>query len=393
MQRTVCLKLIDPPEEDLMATVEAFRDACEFVCGIIQGGERANKIALHHRSYAQLRKTLPSQMAQTCIRAVCGTWRAWKANGSKGKPPIFRRLVACFQGNKDWSLRHVGIVSFATLRGRVKLHYKTSGGGEAKLAEGRKIRGLGGARLVKKKKGWFLDVTVSLPDPPTYVPATPIGIDRGINYMAVARAPGVEPLIVKGGKIKQCRDIQLKTRQRLQGKGTRSAKRVLKHQSGREKRFVLNEARVAAKEIVEYAKGFERPVLVLEDLRGIRALASRSKPKRSRRSRYLLSTWAYRVLWKCIGEEAEEYGVPLVLETPAWSSRTCPECGDARESNRKGAKFHCGHCGYRNHADVVGATNLYRRWLNEQAPQPWGSVNGPDGCGPISSDAQAAPLA
>src|SRR5207247_9078823 len=71
-------------------------------------------------------------------------------------------------------------------------------------------------------------------------------------------------------------------------------------------------------------------------------------------------------------------GVPLVVVNPAWTSRTCPKCGDARAENRRDAWFHCGHCGYMNHADVVGATNLARRWLHEHAPQPWGSVNGPN---------------
>ena len=44
------------------------------------------------------------------------------------------------------------------------------------------------------------------------------------------------------------------------------------------------------------------------------------------------------------------------------TSQTCPCCGHIAKENRlKQAEFFCVDCGYKNHADVVGAMNVLER--------------------------------
>jgi putative transposase len=55
-------------------------------------------------------------------------------------------------------------------------------------------------------------------------------------------------------------------------------------------------------------------------------------------------------------------GGMLVAVPPHNTSRTCPACGRVTAENRQTqAHFECVNCGYKNHADVVGAMNILAR--------------------------------
>lgn len=58
-----------------------------------------------------------------------------------------------------------------------------------------------------------------------------------------------------------------------------------------------------------------------------------------------------------IEDTFEEVGVEWSEESEAGSSSTCPACG-SEHVERDGDAFDCLECGYRGHADVVGAANL-----------------------------------
>lgn len=58
---------------------------------------------------------------------------------------------------------------------------------------------------------------------------------------------------------------------------------------------------------------------------------------------------------------AEEQGVSVVQVWPAYTSQTCPQCGDCRAENRRGTVFCCVRCGYVAHADMTAAVNIARR--------------------------------
>lgn len=375
VKRTVRMKLVDPPEDALAATVEAFREGCNLVSQRIEEGERLNRFALTRETYRTLRNAhgLPSQMAQSAVRTVVGAWRSWQSNGSRGKPPSFRRQVACYQHNRDWSLKEDGTVSFRLLDRRVRLAYTASPLGTERLQTARGNRGLGGARLFRRRSRWFLDVSVTLPTPPTYVPTTTVGVDAGINTLAVARAPGESPLVLPGGDVRRRRNDMHEMRRRLQGRGTRSARRALRAQRGREQRFVLDRCRVAARDIVRYANHHHAEIR-LEDLTGIR---QRVRPRGSD-GRRRLHSWAFRTLQRCIADRAEAEGVPLVWVQPCYTSQACPACGHTTRANRDGPWFRCRSCGYQNRADVVAATNIAMKPVGTMAANARVAVSRPD---------------
>lgn len=55
----------------------------------------------------------------------------------------------------------------------------------------------------------------------------------------------------------------------------------------------------------------------------------------------------------------------IVLVPPQYTSQTCPCCGHISKENRMTQdNFTCVHCGYHEHADVVGAKNVLQKGLN-----------------------------
>ena len=78
-------------------------------------------------------------------------------------------------------------------------------------------------------------------------------MDIGLNYVAVASTTDLECKFFDGGIIKHIRHMFVNMRRRLQKKGTRSAKRMLKRLAGREKRLINNICHTVSKRIVEFA--------------------------------------------------------------------------------------------------------------------------------------------
>ncbi|KPI02766.1 transposase, IS605 OrfB family [Actinobacteria bacterium OK006] len=117
-------------------------------------------------------------------------------------------------------------------------------------------------------------------------------------------------------------------RKKLQRKGTKSARRLLKKRNRREQRHVSNTNHVIAKTIVTEAERTSAGI-ALEDLGGIR---QRVRLRKSQR--VMLHSWAFAQLGEFIAYKARRQGVPVVHVEPAYTSQTCCECGYVDKKNR-----------------------------------------------------------
>lgn len=107
------------------------------------------------------------------------------------------------------------------------------------------------------------------------------------------------------------------TYMKLQSKGTLSAKRMLKHISGKEKRLMRDVNHRVSKEIVEFAIKNGASTIGLEDLTGIRDSTISKIPKKNR---YNHSSWAFRQLQSFIEYKAREAGITTYYVDPAYTS-------------------------------------------------------------------------
>ncbi|WP_323186992.1 transposase [Streptomyces sp. NBC_00365] len=90
------------------------------------------------------------------------------------------------------------------------------------------------------------------------------------------------------------------------------------------------------------------------------------------------SSWSFAQLGAFIAYKARKAGVPVVYVDPAYTSRTCAECGHIDKANRVSqAWFACRNCGFVDHADRNSSRNirarareLWRRGAPSTAPAP-----------------------
>lgn len=167
--------------------------------------------------------------------------------------------------------------------------------------------------------------------------------------------------IMAGRQLNRLRLQDRKLRAKLQRKNTKSARHRAQRRRRKEARRARDVNHKIAKYIVAEAERTGRGI-GLEDLTGIRERVRLRKPQRA-----ALHSWAFAQLGAFIAYKARRAGVPVVYVDPAYTSRTCAECGYEDEANRVSqARFACRSCGFVDHADRNSSRNIRAR-----AQMPW----------------------
>jgi IS605 OrfB family transposase len=215
--------------------------------------------------------------------------------------------------------------------------------------------------LLYRDGTFYLACTVDAPEPTPDEASEYLGVDLGVVNLATTSDGEIVnhgPHIIVHAHINTARARYARLRAKLQKKRTKSAMRLLRKRSGRERRFARNTNHCISKALVSTAKGTGRGI-ALENLQNIRSRVNGLS--RSRRQRRVLNSWAFFQLRAFIAYKAQAAGVRLVLVNPAYTSQTCSHCGHCERANRKSqAKFLCVACGYACHADLNAAVNIGR---------------------------------
>jgi IS605 OrfB family transposase len=368
----------------LEATLRACNEAATWVSEIaFERGEFKN-FPLRKHTYDELKSrwSLGAQAAQHVIKKTCDAYTTLKANlkaGNLGKPGSKRYRKATEkpiafrpQGAQPYDDRMLSwqiaerTVSVWTTSGRVKnVAFTASVEQLATLALYRK----GESDLLERDGMWLLSATCEVPEAElNTAPADFLGIDLGIVNIATTS----DGEIMAGRELNRVRVRERGLRTKLQKKNTPSAKRRLKKRRRKEARRAKDINHKIAKHVVAEAERTGRGI-ALEELTGIRERVRLRKPQRATHS-----SWAFHQLGEFIAYKARKAGVPVVHVDPAYTSRTCAECGHIDKANRVSqAFFACRNCGFVDHADRNGSRNiraraweLWRRGAQSTAPAP-----------------------
>jgi IS605 OrfB family transposase len=340
------LKLLPTPEQAdaMLRTMERFNAACDALAGVAFSNQCANKVELQKIAYYDIRRDF-GLGAQMTVRAIAKVVEAYKRD--KAIQPTFRPHGAIVYDQRILSWKGADRVSILTNDGRQIMPW-VCGAYQAALLE----RARGQADLIYRDGMFFLYVTINVGDVPEGDPTTYLGVDLGQRNIA-ADSDGET---FCGAHNANLRARHARLRRKLQRKGTKSAKRLLKRRRLKETSFAANVNHRISKVIVRKAKDTGRGI-GLEDLTHIRERTTVRKGQR--RAHH---SWAFAKLRRFVTYKAALNGVPLICVDPRNTSRTCPECGCIDKRNRPTRdRFTCIDCGHSAAADTTAAINIGRR--------------------------------
>jgi putative transposase len=324
----------------LLKTLRVCNAAANRVAEIAFEHKTSNKFQVHHLAYSTIRDDfgLPAQMAVRAIAKACGAYKR-----DKRIKPEFRRYGAI---EYDQRILKTGkrIVSILTVDGREHVRVRNQPRHSGALH--------GAADLIYRDGNFYLAVVIEVPDEPLNETGDWLGVDLGIVNIATD-SDGTE---YSGKALRNIRRRNLALRTKLQAKGTKSARRLLKKRRRKESRMARDINHCISKQLVGKAKGTGRGI-ALEDLKGIRDRITVRKAQRAD-----LHSWSFNQLRTFVAYKATIAGVPVRLVDPKNTSRTCPECNNIDKRNRPTRdEFCCVTCGFAGPADTIAARNISGR--------------------------------
>lgn len=370
MKSIAVIKLKVPCKKVFLETMKQYSKSAQHVTD--KGWEIGEwyKGKLHPLTYRQIRgiTKLPSQLVCSSRDKACEILKSLRKIKNPAKPIIKKHLTIRYDARSFWfkPIKNEYWVSLLTINGRIKFpadipeyywKYLDWNVRDANL-------------ILDRKDRLFLHITfardISAPSDSEGV----LGVDVGINHVAVT----------SNRKFFNAKQIKLKkikfrkVRSKLQAKGTRSARRLLKKISGREKRFMAYWNHVISKQIVNNCNA---GTIAIEELKGIR------NSRKGKRFNFWLNSWSFYQLHSFISYKAARKGIKVMKASPYMTSQSCSKCG-AIGSRSKGF-FSC-HCGYSLNADLNASFNLAKHDSN--ADRVLASVTKPI----VSSDDAEAPF-
>ena len=339
MRSVVTAKIRINPTKQVGDTIKAYTKALQFCVNYAWKHKITQNFKLHYAIYHTIRKRfkLPAQIAVACMRQSCGMVKKAKSK------PIIKRTSVRYNFPRSANLKgHTLAIRLLDCRQEFDLNipkcYTEYFDWDVKESL---------LRMDKKGRCFFLftfSKEVTATEQNNASQNIVLGIDLGVNNLAVTS----DSRFYNSAKVKQIKRKFKYLRNKLQAKGTRSAKRLLKKLSGRETRWMAWINHNISKDIVSNFSGNK---IVMENLKGIR------KQRRGKIMNYWISNWSFYQLQNFIQYKAERKGIEVVRVKPHYTSQICHRCGQI--GIRSKGCFSCSHCGLSNfNADLNAGRNL-----------------------------------
>ena len=309
MKLTLKIKLLPSEQQKqlIIDTMKEVNSVCDSISEIAWKRKVFNQFKIHKEVYHDFKKK-SNLSAQMLVRAISKVADSYKID--KKTKRSFRPLGAITYDSRILTYKSNNIVSIWLINGRQKMDF---------ICHNRKYLPYmkGEADLVYKKGKFFLFQTVDVPDVNIEDVEEFIGVDFGLTSV-------VETNDIKShtnNKLNKYREKRQNVRSSIQSKGTKSAKRLLKRLSGKEKTTANIINHTIAKSIVMSAKEQGKGIAI-EDLTNIRFTSKRQNKK----FRTKLGKWSFADLRNKLEYKALLNGVKLVVVPPAYTSQTCHNC-------------------------------------------------------------------
>jgi putative transposase len=340
MKTVATIKLKIPYVKEIVATMEEYSKAVSYIADNSYKAQICKRYDLHHLCYYDTRDrfSLPSQFVINAIRVASQTLKSVKT--SKGGKPSFKTFLPLPFDKRTFTFSF-DKVRLTTIAGRIDVpldipeYYW-------KYLDWRPQT----AQIVKTKNGLYIHITFSRDVAIPCINGKTIGVDVGINHVAVTS----NRQFFRGEEVKRYRIRFKRLRAKLQAKGTRSSRKLLRKLSGKERRFKAWVNHNISKTIVDGCEAGD--TIVLENLKGIRR-------NRGRKFNFWLHGWSFYQLQNFIEYKGVRKGIRTIKVNPYQTSQLCSRCKNLGSRSR--GFFVCSHCGYSLNADLNASFNLAKR--------------------------------
>lgn len=232
---------------------------------------------------------------------------------------------------------------------------------------------MGESRLSERGGEWYLQIAatrdVDRVQRTNKLAETPIGVDIGeATLVAVChRDDGGSPTAPKlwndaGKEIRRLRKEYFSATRRLQRRGSVQISKEYGDAIWKRIDHVIHSVTA---QVIEYADEFDNPILVLEDLTNIRENLDYGTFLNRR-----LHGWAFAKIQTQIRYKAADRGILVETVNPAYTSKTCHQCGEIGHRPNQ-ATFQCcnSDCWISEyHADLNASLRIADRYLIGESP-------------------------
>ena len=347
---------LNPSEEQndiLLKTLNQYKMAIDFPLLYGFKNKVSSGVELHKATYYPVREQtkLPAQLV---CSARCKATEVLKSIKTKTKRKFNTKQP---KSHKFPTIRYdmnscnitKEFVKLSTIQGKGRIQIPVVQSDWLNNINFTKIQKSAELKYLKYKQIWLFTVFVEIEEPEQTKQKGDkvIGIDRGCKHIAVCS----DNTFFNSKHLRNVKGKYNHLRKRLQSKGTKSAKRLLKKLSGKEHRFVKDVNHCISKQIVN----MPYDIIVMEKLN------IKRRKELGKRFNSILNGWSYNQLEQFIDYKAKREGKRMEFVDARYTSQKCSICSHVDRSNRSNIHqsfFKCKACGFELHADLNASRNI-----------------------------------
>jgi len=365
--------IADENTEEIL--LDAMHSATKVYNGLIwhlrERYEQRGKAPISRKNLNQLMKSLPrakeyyslsAQATRDEVIAAYKSFFALRKSDETARPPGFRRKA------RYSNLRYYDGYGFSlTEEGRLQLSLGRSRADGVKDVEvdllGRKdveyTRIVNVLITYDTKHGLQAHLVVEVQDLEALGDRT-VAVDLGETQMITAVFDDGKALLYSGREIKSIRRYWQKVRRCVKPPvgGQRKSRRY-REIDRKEACQVNHRLHMITTDFVDRCYQAGVHTIVLGDVKGIRR-----QMRFGRKTNQRLHAWSFSKVSERIAYKASMRGMRVVEVSEAYSSQRCHQCGKVSQANRRQRGLYACGCGWRTHADVNAAANLYERFAH-----------------------------
>jgi len=345
---------LNPTQEQkdiLFETLQQYKQAISLPLSYGFKNKISNGTELHKFSYFTLREQtdLPSQLV---CSARCKATEILKSIRSKTKgkfntkePKSHKFPTIRFDMN-SCSIKE-NTIKFTTIQGRIEvpiIRYPFVNQNWNNISTTCELQ------YKYSKDEWYIIIFLNIELQPVKSENKVLGIDRGCKHIAVLS----NNQFFNSKELLRVKSKYVYLRKKLQSKGTKSSKRLLRRLSGKENRFTRDINHQISKQIVNLPF----------DTFALEKLNIRTKKKNGKRFNKILSSWSWKQLETFLSYKAELSGKKVCFVDARYTSQKCSVCSHTEKSNRKSQSlFTCKRCSFNLNADLNASRNIKQNYL------------------------------